>query len=70
MVSLWRRLIEFLDFEECRVAVVHSYRTNYYTNIAQSITQDITQGVVFRAISKAGRVWGGMSPKVLCDVSG
>jgi integrase len=29
----------------------------------------ITHGPVFRAISKAGRVWGdGMSPKVLWDV--
>jgi integrase len=29
----------------------------------------ITQGVLFRAINKAGRVWGnGMSPKVLWDV--
>jgi integrase len=29
----------------------------------------ITQGAVFRAINKAGRVWGeGMSPKVLWDV--
>jgi integrase len=29
----------------------------------------ITHGVVFRAINKAGRVWGnGMSPKVLWDV--
>jgi hypothetical protein len=30
---------------------------------------DITHGPVFRAINKAGRVWGdGMSPKVLWDV--
>ena len=30
---------------------------------------DITHGAVFRAINKAGRVWGdGMSPKVLWDV--
>jgi len=30
---------------------------------------DIAHGPVFRAISKAGRVWGdGMSPKVLWDV--
>jgi site-specific recombinase XerD len=30
---------------------------------------NITHGTVFRAISKAGRVWGdGMSPKVLWDV--
>ena len=29
----------------------------------------ITNGPVFRAINKAGRVWGdGMSPKVLWDV--
>jgi hypothetical protein len=29
----------------------------------------ITRGPVFRAINKAGRVWGdGMSPKVLWDV--
>jgi hypothetical protein len=29
----------------------------------------ITHGPVFRAINKAGRVWGdGMSPKVLWDV--
>jgi integrase len=29
----------------------------------------VTQGTVFRAINKAGRVWGdGMSPKVLWDV--
>ena len=29
----------------------------------------ISEGRVFRAINKAGRVWGdGMSPKVLCDV--
>ena len=29
----------------------------------------VTQGPVFRAINKAGRVWGdGMSPKVLWDV--
>jgi integrase len=29
----------------------------------------ITDGPVFRAINKAGGVWGnGMSPKVLCDV--
>ena len=29
----------------------------------------ITNGVVFRAINKAGRVWGdGMSPKVLWEV--
>ena len=29
----------------------------------------ITQGPIFRAINKAGRVWGdGMSPKVLWDV--
>ncbi|MGH9372249.1 MAG: tyrosine-type recombinase/integrase [Vicinamibacterales bacterium] len=29
----------------------------------------ITHGVLFRAINKAGRVWGdGMSPKVLWDV--
>ena len=32
-------------------------------------TVDITHGPVFRAINKAGRVWGaGMSPKVLWDV--
>ena len=32
---------------------------------------DITHGPVFRAINKAGRVWGdGMSPKVLWDVVG
>jgi site-specific recombinase XerD len=32
-------------------------------------TAGITHGVVFRAINKAGRVWGdGMSPKVLWDV--
>jgi integrase len=30
---------------------------------------DVTHGPVFRAITKAGRVWGdGMSPKVLWDV--
>ena len=30
---------------------------------------DITHGAVFRAINKAGRVWGdGLSPKVLWDV--
>ncbi len=30
---------------------------------------NITHGTVFRAINKAGRVWGdGMSPKVLWDV--
>jgi integrase len=34
-----------------------------------TIAAGITQGVLFRAINKAGRVWGdGMSPKVLWDV--
>ena len=34
-----------------------------------TVAAGITQGVLFRAINKAGRVWGGgMSPKVLWDV--
>jgi integrase len=34
-----------------------------------TVAAGITHGVVFRAINKAGRVWGsGMSPKVLWDV--
>jgi integrase len=34
-----------------------------------TVAAGITDGVVFRAINKAGRVWGsGMSPKVLWDV--
>ena len=34
-----------------------------------TVAAGITHGVLFRAINKAGRVWGdGMSPKVLCDV--
>ncbi|MPZ20970.1 MAG: tyrosine-type recombinase/integrase [Luteitalea sp.] len=36
---------------------------------AWTAAADITHGPVFRAINKAGRVWGdGMSPKVLWDV--
>jgi integrase len=36
---------------------------------AWTIAAGITHGVLFRAINKAGRVWGdGMSPKVLWDV--
>ena len=36
---------------------------------AWTATVGVTHGSVFRAINKAGRVWGnGMSPKVLCDV--
>jgi site-specific recombinase XerD len=36
---------------------------------AWTAADDITHGPVFRAINKAGRVWGdGMSPKVLWDV--
>jgi len=36
---------------------------------AWMVVADITGGAVFRAINKAGRVWGdGMSPKVLWDV--
>ena len=36
---------------------------------AWTATVGVTHGPVFRAINKAGRVWGnGMSPKVLCDV--
>ena len=36
---------------------------------AWTLAVDITHGPVFRAINKAGRVWGaGMSPKVLWDV--
>ena len=36
---------------------------------AWTTAADITQGPVFRAINKAGRVWGdGMSTKVLWDV--
>ena len=36
---------------------------------AWTVTAGITHGPVFRAINKAGRVWGdGMSPKVLWDV--
>jgi integrase len=36
---------------------------------AWSAAAVVTDGTVFRAISKAGRVWGdGMSPKVLWDV--
>ena len=36
---------------------------------AWTAAADITDGAVFRAINKAGRVWGdSMSPKVLCDV--
>jgi integrase len=34
-----------------------------------TVAAGITNGVVFRAINRAGRVWGdGMSPKVLWDV--
>jgi site-specific recombinase XerD len=34
-----------------------------------TVAAGITHGVLFRAINKAGRVWGdGMSPKVLWDV--
>jgi site-specific recombinase XerD len=40
-----------------------------YTVDAWTAAAAITQGPVFRAINKAGRVWGdGMSPKVLWDV--
>ena len=36
---------------------------------AWTVAAEITQGPVFRAINKAGRIWGdGMSPKVLWDV--
>ena len=36
---------------------------------AWTVAADITHGPVFRAINKAGRIWGdGMSPKVLWDV--
>jgi integrase len=34
-----------------------------------TVAARVTQGPVFRAINKAGRIWGdGMSPKVLWDV--
>jgi len=35
----------------------------------RSLAASITNGIVFRAINKAGHVWGdGMSPKVIWDV--
>jgi hypothetical protein len=50
MASLWRRLIEFLDFEECRLAVgtqishkiLQSYYTEYYTGYyaRRSVSRD------------------------------
>ena len=64
-----KRVLALPDLEQAKTAVLNSLTSASGQRTYDHAIREFVACPVFRAINKAGRVWGdGMSPKVLWDV--